>query len=97
MIPALIYLVSAVANLIFWALLIYVVLSLLIQFNVVNYRSNNFVRLVVDGLERFVEPLLKPIRRILPNMGGLDLSPVVLLIAVRFAEILVVNTLARLA
>ncbi len=91
---ALIYLVNAVANLIFWALLIYIVLSWLIQFNVVNYRSNSFVRAVVDGLERLVEPMLRPIRRILPDMGGLDISPIVLLIGVEFLRRLVVGVLA---
>lgn len=97
MIPALIYLVQAVSSLIFWLLLIYVVLSLLIQFNIVNYRGNSFIRSVVDGLDRLVEPMLSPIRRILPSMGGLDLSPVVLLIGVRFVEILLVNLLRGLA
>lgn len=91
---ALIYLVNAVANLIFWALLIYIVLSWLIQFNIVNYRSNSFVRAVVDGLERLVEPMLRPIRRILPDMGGLDISPIVLLIGVEFLRRLVVGVLA---
>ncbi len=90
---ALIYLVNAVANLIFWALLIYIVLSWLIQFNVVNYRSNSFVRAVVDGLERFIEPMLRPIRRLLPDMGGLDLSPIVLMIGVEFFRRLIIGIL----
>ncbi|MDD2867685.1 YggT family protein [Neomegalonema sp.] len=97
MIPALIYLVQAVANLIFWALLIYIVLTLLIQFNIVNYRSNQLVRTVVDGLERLVEPMLRPIRRLLPDLGGIDLSPIVLMIGVNFVEILLVKTLGALA
>ncbi len=90
---ALIYLVNAVANLIFWALLIYIVLSWLIQFNVVNYRSNSFVRAVVDGLQRFIEPMLRPIRRLLPDMGGLDLSPIVLMIGVEFFRRLIIGIL----
>ncbi len=90
---ALIYLVNAVANLIFWALLIYIVLSWLIQFNVVNYRSNSFVRAVVDGLERFIEPMLRPIRRLLPDMGGLDLSPIVLMIGLEFFRRLIIGIL----
>ncbi len=90
---ALIYLVNAVANLIFWALLIYIVLSWLIQFNVVNYRSNSFVRAVVDGLERFIEPMLRPIRRLLPDMGGLDLSPIVLMIGLEVFRRLIIGIL----
>ena len=90
---ALIYLVNAVANLIFWALLIYIVLSWLIQFNVVNYRSNSFVRAVVDGLQRFIEPMLRPIRRLLPDMGGLDLSPIVLMIGLEFFRRLIIGIL----
>ncbi len=57
-----------------------VVMSWLLAFNVINY-SNPFVKSLWQAINVVTEPLLQPIRRILPNMGGIDLSPVVLLIA----------------
>lgn len=64
-----------------WGLVIWAVLSWLIAFNVVNMQ-NRFVRGLVTGLDRLFEPLLRPIRRILPDMGGIDLSPMVLILLI---------------
>ncbi len=57
-----------------------VVLSWLLAFNVINY-SNPFVKSLWQAVNAVTEPFLSPIRRMLPSMGGLDLSPIVLLIA----------------
>ena len=65
-------------------ILIYVVLSWLVAFNVVN-RYNAFVRAVIQGTAILVEPALRPIKRILPPLGGFDLSPLVLMLIVWFA------------
>ena len=54
-------------------------MSWLVAFGVVNIR-NQFIRMVVDMLYRLTEPVLRPIRRMLPNLGGVDISPVVLLL-----------------
>ena len=62
-------------------LIIYAVMSWLIAFNVVN-TYNSFVRGVQRTLERILEPLLRPIRRIIPDMGGIDLSPMVLFLLI---------------
>jgi len=62
-----------------WGLVIWAVLSWLIAFNVVNMQ-NRFVRAVVTGLERVFDPMLRPIRRILPDMGGIDLAPMALIL-----------------
>ena len=62
-------------------LIIYAVMSWLIAFNVVN-TYNRFVRGVQHTLERILEPLLRPIRRIIPDMGGIDLSPMVLFLVI---------------
>lgn len=62
-----------------WGLVIWAVLSWLIAFNVVNMQ-NRFVRAVVTGLDRLFDPLLRPIRRVLPDMGGIDLAPMVLIL-----------------
>jgi YggT family protein len=62
-----------------------VIMSWLVSFNVINTR-NRFVYLLVDMLNRATEPVLRPIRRILPNLGGLDLSPLVLFLVLYFVQ-----------
>ena len=66
-----------------------VVLSWLIGFNVIN-TYNPFVRSLWQAITAVTEPLLRPIRRILPDLGGLDLSPVVLLLALLFVRWIVI-------
>jgi YggT family protein len=64
-----------------WLLIAAAVLSWLIAFNVVNTR-NQFVAMVTDFLYRVTEPVLRPIRSLLPNLGGIDVSPVVLILLI---------------
>jgi YggT family protein len=78
-----------ILNLYTWVLIISAVLSWLLAFNVINY-DNNFVRSVWNGLNALTEPLLRPIRRRLPQMGAIDLSPIILLIAIFFLERVIV-------
>ena len=59
------------------------VLSWLIAFNVVNVR-NQFVGMVADFLYRITEPALRPIRNLMPNLGGIDISPVILIFIIIF-------------
>ena len=59
-----------------WIVIASAIMSWLVAFGVVNVR-NQFIRMVVDLLYRVTEPVLRPIRRILPNLGGIDISPVV--------------------
>ncbi len=68
-----------VIDLYMWALIIAVILSWLVAFNVVN-RRNQFVFAVGDFLARITEPALRPLRRVLPNLGGVDLAPLALLL-----------------
>ena len=77
-----------------WVVVIYVVLSWLVQFDVINSR-NQFVRTLGDFLFRLTEPALRPIRRILPNLGGVDLSPMVLILLVWFIRRLMREYLAE--
>ena len=70
-----------------------IVLSWLVSFNVVNTR-NRFVYIVGDFLYRATEPALRPIRRLLPNFGGIDLSAVVLLLGLYFVRMLLIRDLA---
>lgn len=75
-----------------WCVIISAVLSWLIAFNVIN-TSNQIVYSVVDFLYRITEPAIRPIRRFVPNLGGIDISPIILLLAIFFAQ----GVLVRLA
>ena len=66
-----------------WVIIASAVLSWLVAFDIVNLR-NRFVYLVGDALNRLTEPAYRPIRRFLPDMGGIDLSPVVLILGLIF-------------
>lgn len=79
-----------VLDLFVWVLIISAILSWLIAFNVIN-TQNRFVYTVSDMLYRLTEPVLRPIRNILPNLGGLDLSPIVVILLVMFLQRLLVN------
>lgn len=82
---ALYLLINTILDLFFWVLILSAILSWLVAFNVVNTR-NRAVYLIGDFLYRITEPVLRPIRRVLPNMGGLDLSPIVVLLAISFVQ-----------
>ncbi|WP_427025198.1 YggT family protein [Aureimonas ureilytica] len=85
---AVVQVVLLILNILWWIIIVSAVLSWLLAFNILDYR-NNFVRTVTDTLYRMTEPLYRPIRRILPNLGGLDLSPLVVLIAIFFIQQLI--------
>ena len=79
-----------------WAIIIQAVLSWLVAFNVVNL-SNAFVRQVWEALNIMLEPLYRPIRRVLPDFGALDLSPlVVLLLLIMIQSIVLPNLFSSL-
>jgi YggT family protein len=68
-----------------WLLIASAILSWLIAFNVLNTR-NQFVAGIAEFLYRITEPVLKPIRNILPSMGGLDISPVILILLIMLIQ-----------
>src|SRR5450759_3867307 len=68
-----------------WLLIASAVLSWLIAFNVVNTR-NQVVAMVADFLFRITEPVLRPIRQMMPNLGGIDVSPVILILLILLIE-----------
>jgi YggT family protein len=78
-------LIQTVIGIYIWILIAWVVLSWLVNFNVVNAR-NPVVHTIGDFLNRLTEPLLRPIRSVIPSMGGLDISPVVLILALWFVR-----------
>ncbi len=90
---ALLILVDTIISLYIWALIIHVVLTWLVQFNVVNTR-NRFVYMVGNSLYWLTEPALRPIRRVLPHLGGVDISPIVLIIGLVFVRNLLFEYLA---
>ena len=85
---AVLNLIDNVVSLYIWILFLAVIASWLINFNVIN-TSNRVVYMIVDTLYKLTEPALRPIRRLLPNMGGLDLSPVVLILLLYFIRDLI--------
>ena len=68
-----------------WAIIIVALMSWLISFNVINI-YNDIVRSVWNGLNAITEPALRRIRRFMPDMGGLDLSPIILIFIVWFVQ-----------
>src|SRR6185437_6147499 len=68
-----------------YVIIVVAVLSWLVAFNVINV-YNEFVRSIWTALNALTEPLLRPIRQILPSMGGIDISPVILIILIYFIE-----------
>lgn len=86
--------VQVLLNVLWWIIVVQAILSWLIAFNVIN-TYNDFVRLVWQGLQTLTEPIYRPIRRILPDFGALDLSPLVVLIGLFILSNIVVPALYR--
>ncbi len=88
---AVFWLVNAVLDIYWWLVIISVVLSWLYAFNVVN-PSNQFVRMIGGFVHDMTEPVLGRIRRFMPNLGTVDISPIVLLLAITFLQIFIATT-----
>jgi YggT family protein len=82
---ALLWLIDTVIQIYIWLLIAQAVLSWLFAFGVVN-RYNRFVASLADFLWRITEPLLRPIRSVLPDLGGIDISPVILILLLVFLQ-----------
>ena len=80
---ALFQVIDLVLGLVVWALILSAILSWLVAFNVVNVR-NQFISTVGNFLYRVTEPMLRPIRRYVPDFGGVDVSPVILILVIYF-------------
>ena len=89
-------LIIQVIDLYWYVLILTAIMSWLLAFDVINFR-NNLVRTVWNFLNAVTEPLLQPIRRVLPNLGGVDISPIVLLLILSLIRNLIVEyAVARL-
>ena len=74
-----------VIDIYFYILIINIVLSWLIAFNIVNMQ-NKIVVSILYATNRLTDPLLNPVRRILPNLGGIDISPIILVLCLLFVQ-----------
>lgn len=88
MVPAIAKTLLYVLDLAWWLIIISAILSWLFAFNIVDVR-NRTVRTIGDFFYRATEPLYRPFRRLLPNMGGLDLSPLIVLLIIFFLQQLI--------
>jgi YggT family protein len=89
---ALFWLIDQLIGLYVWALIIAAVFSLLVSFNVLDTR-NRFVWTVGDFLYKITEPAIRPIRRFMPNLGGIDISPMILILVLYAVRIFLWQTL----
>jgi len=90
---ALLEIVQLLLRIVSWIIIAQAILSWLIAFNVIN-THNDFVRTIWDALGRMTEPLYRPIRRILPDFGALDLSPIVVLLLIYILSNIVIPNIA---
>lgn len=74
-----------------WIIIIQAIVSWLVAFNIINM-SSDFVRTVLTALDRMTEPLYRPIRKVMPDLGALDLSPMVVLLIIIFISKTIENT-----
>jgi YggT family protein len=88
---------AMVVDLYIWVIIISALLSWLVAFDIVNPR-NRVVYLIGDSFHRLTEPALRPIRRLMPDLGGIDISPVVLILGLIFLrDVVIMGWLAPLA
>ena len=90
---AIIQIIDLLLDVLMWIIIIQAILSWLVAFNVVN-THNDFVRQLLYALSRMTEPLYRPIRRIMPDFGALDFSPMVLLLLIYIVRQIVLPSLA---
>ena len=82
MLYALFGIIDMILQVLVWVIIAQVLLSWLVAFNVINTQSN-FVRTLLDALDRLTAPLYRPIRKVMPDFGGIDFSPIVLILAIQ--------------
>ena len=75
------YIIFQILQIYKYAVIIYVIVSMLISFNIIN-TNNRIISIVMDFLFKLIEPLLRVIRNVIPNFGAIDISPVILIIVI---------------
>lgn len=94
MLYGLLQFIDMLLGLVIFIMIVQIVVSWLLFFNILNM-SNRFVAMVANALYQLTEPVLKPIRAILPNMGGLDLSPLVVFLGIYFIRLVILYPMMR--
>jgi len=84
-----------VLNVIWWIVIAHIIMSWLINFQVLNLRQP-LVGQIWDGLNKLLDPIYSRIRSFLPNMGGLDLAPLIVLLAIYAVRIIIINNMSAL-
>ena len=92
---ALLQTLSMILTLVWWVFLIMIIMSWLISFNVINTR-NQFVAGLWRVVNSITEPILRPIRRVIPPVSGLDLSPIIVFVIIFFLQSFIANDLSRM-
>ena len=92
MIAGLLLAVDFVLNVLVVLIIVQAILSWLVAFNVIN-NSNDFMRSFVQALDRMTQPIYRPIRKILPDFGGIDFSPLVVLLLIKAIQIVIRSSL----
>lgn len=90
---ALIQTIVLALDIYWWIIIGAAIFSWLYSFNVVNM-NNQFVSMIANMLYRLTEPALRPIRRFMPDLGGIDISPIILLLAIFFVRQFILTTIA---
>ena len=96
LVAALLFLFNSLISLAIFLVIVTAILSWLVAFDVINLRNPAMYR-IVKTLDQLTEPMLRPIRRFLPNLGGIDISPIILLLLLQALRIVVDGFLAPYA
>lgn len=92
MLLGLLQFIDLVLSLVIWIIIAQVIISWLLAFNILNM-SNKFVATVANALYQITEPVLGPLRKIIPQFGGLDISPIILFLAIYFVRLVILYPL----
>ena len=96
MVLALFGIVDLLLSVLTWIIIIQAILSWLVAFNVINTHSD-FMRSLLYALDRITDPLYRPVRKILPDFGGIDFSPLVVLLLIYVVRMLLAGVAADIA
>ena len=81
-----------VLDIVWWLLIVHIIMSWLINFQVLNMRQP-LVAQIWYGINKLLEPIYRPLRRVIPPMGGLDITPIVVFIGIYALRVLIINNL----
>ena len=96
MLLAIFQIIDVLLQVLWWIIIVQAVLSWLVVFNVIN-THNHFVRSLFNAFDRLTRPLYRPVRKLLPDFGGLDFSPIVVLLLIYVLRILLWGLYAAIA